>query len=63
VEIVKVEQLIKVYRNKFLTRALEEKVMEYNYLLPMKKERRERRREACLSVSFLPYRKTLYIVA
>ena len=37
--------------------------MEYNYLLPRKKERRGRMREACVSVSFLPYRKTLYIVA
>jgi len=37
--------------------------MEYNYFLPRKKERRERRRKAYLSVSFLPCRKTPYIVA
>jgi len=36
--------------------------MEYNYLLPRKKERRGRRK-AYVSVSFLPCRKTLYIVA
>jgi len=37
--------------------------MEYNYLLSRKKERRERRRKAYVSMSFLPSRKTLYIVA
>jgi len=36
--------------------------MEYNYLLPRKKERRGRRRKAYVSVSFLPYRKAIYIV-
>jgi len=36
--------------------------MEYNYLLPKKKERRGGRKEAYVFVSFLPCRKTLYIV-
>jgi len=37
--------------------------MEDNYLLPRKKDRRGRRREACIFVSFLPCRKAFYIVA
>ena len=36
--------------------------MKYNYLLPRKKEKRGRRRKAHVSVSFIPYRKALYIV-
>jgi len=36
--------------------------MEYNYLLSRKKERTGRKREVCVSVSFLPCRKALYIV-
>jgi len=37
--------------------------MEYNYLLPRKKERRGRRRKIYVSVSFLPCEKAIHIVA
>ena len=37
--------------------------MEYNYLLPKKKEEEEEGEMLMFSMSFLPYRKTLYIVA
>jgi len=40
-----------------------EKIMEYNYLFPRKKEGRGRRKKAYVSVFFLPYREALYIVA
>ena len=37
--------------------------MEYNYLLPKKKEEEEEGEMLMFSMSFLPYRKALYIVA
>ena len=37
--------------------------MEYNYFLPKKKEEEEEGEMFMFSVSFLPYRNALYIVA